>query len=326
MNSDTLNASSETLNRLVPEAQFVTYIDETLGKADPRIAIPWTLKERPKWVEDFYPEVIWDIGCALGAFTESIIKSLAEWGCLKNLKQLILFEGDPNIHESGAEALQSSLIARVSGILASYKIEGVAIEVHITNVEFQQIEGTSEVSPIKPLYALDQPKADLVVASHLTYYFGDGSGQGLIQALQSHHLQPNGKIWCVIRNLECPIYLKRRETLKELNTEEPKPHDYAEYFIDKVIPEIKQLNLLVAQELGYNLKISDEWLKIGYVFMWREMPPSGGCETAYTQAVKAIAMEDDPLFKETHFILVNAQQIKENQNEADNHGKSNDEP
>ncbi len=286
--------------RKVPEADFVRYVEEALGKADPDRAIPWVATPSPEWAVGFHPRIIWDLGCGLGAFTEAIILRLAGWGCLDRLKQLVLVEGDEAIHPGGGQGLRAELRQRMKTTLDHCGHDDVSVEVIIANLAFKRTEGGG-ASPISPLDGLASPRADLVIASHITYYFEDGSGQGITQALQTHHLQPNGRIWCVIRNLDCPIYRKRRQTLKELNMPDPKPYDYGEYFQDSVVPRFEGLLLREAKVHGYNIKGS-ECLKTGHSLMWREFP--GSSETPYGRAVRAIYTDDaDPLFRETHFIM-----------------------
>lgn len=296
---------ADTTQRKIPEADFVRYIDESLGKADPGRSIPWAVDSPPPWAKEFHPKVIWDLGCGLGAFTESIILCLDSWGCLDRLEKFILVEGDKKLYQQPEQGLSTKLYNRIKNVLVVCGRGDAIVEVCMENIFFNRKEGNI-ISSVSPLDGFSPPRADLIIASHITYYFEDGSGLSIVQALQSHHLQIHGKIWCVIRNLECPIYRMRRQVLKDLKIPDPKPYDYAESFHAKVLPRLKGLQLKAEKSNGYNIN-GPQCLKISYVLMWREMP--GLRESSYKRASQAVCGKSDPLFEETHFILENQGEV-----------------
>jgi len=287
----------DILQRKIPDADFTRFIDTSLGKADPNRSVPWRVDPPPVWASQFRPRVIWDLGCALGAFTEAVIIRLLNWGCLERLERLVLVEGDISLHPNGVEGLKIELSQRMDSVFRRCGLD-VVVDVLVTKITFHRLKGG--VSPIFPLDQLSPQKADLVIASHLTYYFEDGSGDGFIRALRTHHLKSSGKIWCVVRNLDCPIYRMRKQVLEELNMPDPKPHDYAEHFQARVIPSFKDVLLQEEKKQGYSIK-GVECLKLCHALMWRELP--GPNDTPYKYAARAVCCESDPLFKETHFIL-----------------------
>jgi len=146
-------------------------------------------------------------------------------------------------------------------------------------------------------------KADLVILSHVTYYFGDGSGRDLLQAIRDRYLSEDGIIWCVIRKHDCPIYQMRQLTLTQMGIAESKPYDYAEYFQTSVLPHLKGLHLIDCRDQGYlrDPKMEDR-LEAAYSLMWRD-PPNLAGDSAYSQAVMALKGVANALFDERHFIL-----------------------
>ena len=92
---------------------------------------------------------------------------------------------------------------------------GSACAVHddVRNAEVQD----AHVAPLQEL----PWRPDLIVASHVTYYFGNGLGLDLVNRLASHHLAPGGRIWLVIRRLNCPIYEVRAQAIKQLGSDDP---------------------------------------------------------------------------------------------------------
>lgn len=284
----------------MPEADFVRLIDERLGKSDPDYSVPWGEAPVPEWALSFRPQEIWDIGSGLGAFTEAVVLRLGSWGCLENLRKLVMVEADTSLDPGGARGLKCNLQARLGGVLDSLGHHNTCVEVITERITFDGYS-KKQASHAPILRRLSGRMADLVIASHITYYFGDGSGRELIDQLHGNHIEPGGVLWCVIRNLECPIYQARRELLSRLQTQDVKPYDYAEYFRDEVLPEVRKIKIRAMREHGYFIK-GAHCRDTCHALMWREMADID--DTVYARAVSATCSEEDPLFRETHFILV----------------------
>jgi hypothetical protein len=285
--------------RRIPEGEFVVRIDEMLEKWLPEKTIPWPASSPPVWARGFQPRTIVDLGTGVGGFTRSVLSCLGQWGCLEGLERLVLIESDETLSPSGKEGLHRFLLTKARETLDEAGRTDVVVEVVTAPVQIDGEEGNREgmIRVLEPY-----PEIDLLVASHITYYFGDGSGRELLLALR-RYLSLTGRLWCVIRRQECPIYQARAKTLATLGYDEIKPFDYAEYFEQSVLPAFPEFVILGAADKGYLADPSQPVrADAAYFLMWRE-EPQPPCDTPYWQAIDDIVSESVPLFVERHFIL-----------------------
>jgi hypothetical protein len=284
---------------LIPEAEFVIRIDQLLEKRLPEKTIPWSAGSPPLWARGFRPRTIVDLGTGVGGFISSVLLRLGQWGCLEQLERLVLIEGDETLSLTVDEGLPRLLSAKAEDALAAAGKTNVSVEVVVAPV---QVEGKEE-SKEGVIRVLDPyPEIDLIVASHITYYFGDGSGRLLLPAL-GRYLSKAGRLWCVIRKQECPIYQARAKTLAMSDYDEVKPFDYAEYFEQAVLPFFPEFVTLETADKGYLGDPGQEGrADAAYFLMWREVPQQP-YDTSYWQAVADIVAAPEPLFVERHFIV-----------------------
>ncbi|GEM_PF-2966621 len=286
--------------RRIPEAEFVIRIDQLLEKGLPEKTVPWPADSPPAWARGFRPQTIVDLGTGVGGFMRSVLLRLGQWGCLEGLKRLVLIESDKALSPSGSEmGLQRLLLMKAKEALAVAGKSDVAVETVIAPVRVESKDGFQEgvISVLEPYRAVD-----LIIASHITYYFGDGSGRELLPAL-GRYLSPNGgRLWCVIRKQNCPIYQTRAKTLAKLGQDDVKPFDYAEYFERVVLPVFPEFVVLETADKGYLGDPGQEGrADAAYFLMWREVPLHH--ENPYWQAVADIVAAPEPLFVERHFIV-----------------------
>lgn len=313
------NSSASSAGPPVPEAPFVLRIDRLLEKDNPDKTIPWPGNEVPQWAENFQPRVVLDIGAGAGGFLRSWLTRMRAWGGLRRLRSLVVFEQAESIVPQGG----SGLATRLYGIMR----EGVGREAGedleylplIKRVELRAGED-ADIPQLEPFRG-----ADLIVASHVTYYFADGSGRTFLRSLLPY-LAEGGRIWCVIRTHSCPIYHTRTVLLNCLGIEDKKAFDYAEYFEQSVLPDIPELRLVASAGKAY----LDDYNAPGrreaaYLLMWREkpsmnflrrktpsplpqhaageVPPVTGGAQFKCDAVDHVLRHRGPLFGERHFIL-----------------------
>ena len=191
-------------NRRVPEGEFVVLVEEFLEKREPDATIPWHAGEIPKWAQDFSPRVIVDLGTGVGGFIHSVLVRLGQWGCLDNLKKIVLIEPDTSMLPGGETALKTLLLKQTADALAVCQREPVPVDVIIVPITIDD-DRCEKIDVLESYGAVD-----LIVASHITYYFGDGSGMDLIRALSKKYLSPSGKIWCVIRKQHDGAWFRER--------------------------------------------------------------------------------------------------------------------
>ena len=291
--------TSVTGARSVPEAEFVTRIDDLLEKGIPDKVIPWSAEEPPLWVRGFRPRLIIDLGSGKGGFIRSVLLRLGQWDCLDKLERVVLVESDKALSPDGKNGVRATLVRRIRSTLLEVGKPAVRVDVVLEPIQLDKVGAGNQkvIRVLEPYY-----DADLIVASHVTYYFGDGSGQELVRTLCERYLSGFGRIWCVIRKRGCPIYEARARTLRTLGTDDIKPFDYAEYFESAMLPMLPGVCVHAADDKHY---LSDA-RKVGrfdaaYLLMWREAPPA--ISTPEVEAVSGIMDESVPLFAERHFIL-----------------------
>ncbi|MFH7042218.1 hypothetical protein ABT392_07865 [Paucibacter sp. JuS9] len=282
---------------LIPEADFVVEIDDLLEKHRPSLTVPWSLHDVPAWARHFRPRNVIDIGAGLGAFTSSFIECLKHWSCLGDLRKVLLLDGEQALF--GADPVQGA--AHVCQAVRA-KLGASAPDAEIA-YDMRNVEVVG--SYVHPLNDLPW-QADLIVASHVTYYLGDGSGLDLVRSLGAHHLAPGGRIWVVIRRLHCPIYERRSRTLELMNREDPKPLDYAERFLAMAAQALPGLKILAHRTLRFAINRPEpERLRAIHLLMWRAPPDEVAFPDGW-RATKEAARSATP-FHEEHLVLGRAE-------------------
>lgn len=74
---------------------------------------------------------------------------------------------------------------------------------------------------------------DLIVASHVTYYFDNG-GATLAYALSSRLLSDSGVLWIITRDRSCPFYQLRESILLEEMLHDVNRHRFSDSLIDRL--------------------------------------------------------------------------------------------
>ena len=93
-------------------------VDELLEKRDPDATMPWPASELPKWAQNFSPRVIVDLGTGVGGFLRSVLVRLGQWGCLQNLKKIVLVESDTFMLPGCETSLRNFLVQQTADALA----------------------------------------------------------------------------------------------------------------------------------------------------------------------------------------------------------------
>lgn len=286
--------------RRVPEGTFVARIDELLEKHQPNATVPWSGNAIPNWARNFSPRIIVDLGSGSGGFIHSALVRLGQWGCLNDLERVVLVEQDTSIVSGGEDGLRTHLKEQVFSALKVVGNGGVEVDVIAAPIML-----TDDVSNQQSHIGILEPyrNADLIIASHITYYFGDGSGRKLLFPLLDRYLSINGRIWCVIRKRQCPIYIARAQALLLLGAPDIKPFDYAEYFEAEVLPNLHKGKVFAVADKDYLSSPEFEGRsEAAHQLMWREAPSQESVGSLYSEAVASLPRVE-ALFSERHFIL-----------------------
>jgi hypothetical protein len=288
-------------HRTLPNAEFQRLMEAMLEKESPDKVLGWGAHPIPAWAVGFRPRTILDIGTGLGAVTTSVLFRLAQWGCLSDLRRVVLTERDEKLHPNGSEGLKAFLEARISDVLDAADIRGVKVDAQIVDLALSG--GSSGIPSLKPVSRFCPP-ADLVLASHVSYYFGDGSGCQLVDAIGHNLLSPHGRLWVAIRSRDCPVYRSRYDALRTLNVEDPQPLDYAEEFEVGLARQMSHLRLLDKQDVAMDVRSGTDRLHAAILMMWRRDVQKGEAfGRQMIGAAEKACLSVQPLLTERQFIL-----------------------
>lgn len=287
--------------RTLPNAEFQRLMEAMLEKESPDKVLGWGAHPVPAWAVGFRPKTILDVGTGLGAVTTSVLFRLAQWGCLSDLRHVVLTERDEKLHPDGSIGLKAFLEARVSHTLKAADIHGVKVDAQIVDLALSG--GSSGTPSLKPVSNFCPP-ADLVLASHVSYYFGDGSGCQLVDAIGHNLLSPNGRLWVAIRSRDCPVYKSRYDALRTLNVEDPQPLDYAEEFEVGLVRKMSPLRLLDKRNVAMDVRSGTDRLRAAILMMWRRDVQQGEVFGQHMiGAAEEACLSVQPLLTERQFIL-----------------------
>lgn len=296
-----VSVASDVFTHFLPGAQFTRFVERTFEKENPEKSIAWPRRPIPDWADAFKPKVLLDLGSGLGAQTSATLSRLAHWGCLEKLERVVLVDCDKELHNHGGRGLKLFLESRTGHTLRGLGLRDVNVEAFVKRLSvIRKADGQLDVSPLAEIC----PKADLILVSHVTYYFGDGSGYELLDGIARHRLLSGGRLWVNIRDLNCPVYQKRRAVLSALGITEPQPFDYSEYFLSAVVPRLPNLELLDRATIDVNVRPGEDRARAARFLMWRMDVESGeeAMQPLFDAGTQCSA-ENGPLYSETQFIL-----------------------
>lgn len=287
--------------RLLPAGAFTRSIENLVEKDNPDNVIGWPADPVPHWAKGFHPFSIADLGSGLGGETISMLSRLGQWGCLDNLGEVHLFEHDLTLSNGSLKTLPQILKDRVESVLKQYVAKSVNIEVHTQSMKLGKTDGRWVVDPISKYLR----QVDLVFASHITYFFDDGSGAHFTDALLQEHLAPEGRLWVNIRDRQCAVYEARAAALVALDIREPQPFDYAEFYRDHVLPHLPAARVLDSSSVSPRLRAHANRHLAAELMMWRTTIDTVAARSAQVlrSATEQASAGDGPLFSETQFIL-----------------------
>jgi SAM-dependent methyltransferase len=286
----------------MPGAIFNRAMEALLEKEDPDKVVAWPAKPIPAWARTFRPHVFLDLGCGLGAVTTSVLRRLAHWGCLATLREVVVVDNDVGLHNGGGPGLKAYLEQRIGHVLAELGILNVSVRAEIETLRVISSNRGDEPD-LAPLERIC-PRADLILASHVTYYFGDGSGRELVTALAGHRLSDRGLIWVDVRDLDCPVYRARQRLLETFGINEPRPFDYAEHFEAHVIGQVPKLALVDRRRVEVAARPGSDAALAARLMMWRgDVSGDSLREKAMFDAATLVAKTAPHLYSETQFVL-----------------------
>jgi SAM-dependent methyltransferase len=278
-------------------AEYQGIIDDALHKEEPSASIPWGAAPVPGWASQLRPVRIVDLGCATGRFTEAVLTRLGQWNCLRRLRKLTLVEQEPAFGGAGHSAVDE-IRRRCNRILSEQGVRSVDIE--LRNEGVKVTGGASSRSRLH-IGSNAFPNADLIVASHFTYYFG-GGGTDLLRALAPELLRTGGLAWIIVRKRECPIYRERLALLRQ-NDSTYTEGGYAEDMEEAIGRGDTQLKLVARKDWSFlppsRIRPSD--MSLINLLMWRE-PYAQSSPERQASTRRAVQAREN-LFAERHMVL-----------------------
>lgn len=222
---------------------------------------------------------ILDIGAGEGKFTCVLLMQLMNLNLLELNATIDVIEPE--------EELRLKFMENINKIA-----NGFIINFHNLN------ELPSEDSKLFSAINSIEQHYDLIIASHVTYYFPDG-GINLAYRLVSKILREDGVAWFVIRNRRCSFYETKAEILRKNKIPDVNFHQYAESFL-------LAINCLfdkyTSHEISYTLNINKTSKDIIQYLSWLENLD----DATISQFVN---VKDH--FKETHVLIPKKQSIFE---------------
>lgn len=276
--------------------QFQGILDEILKKDDPAACIPWSSDDRPAWA--FCPSRILDLGAANGRFTASTLRLLKSWDCLDQLQHLHLIEqqiGSPGADDSGTIV---EISRRCRQALAGSQGQNAAISVSKGIFEVSRSENGNSAG--LALEGAQLSPADLIIASHVTYYFPEG-GRALLEGIASMLRSSGGLAWIVVRRRHCPIYQERARYLT--STGKSSDEAFAEDLQLAICSPHSGLDLVDARDQSFLGDSAAPQLRraAASLLMWRKSLDALTNEER--ELIDSVLGTAEPIFAERHFIV-----------------------
>lgn len=219
---------SGTLKHLCPETHSEEQFAE-LVKSIPKFEADHL--DQAKHIQELVKGKKWkvgrilDVGGGEGTFTELVLKLLKANGAC-----------------AGATPLQVHIIEKDDVLWRKCKrrLGRPGIELKRVEVSAQEYDAFELPNNRKALLAFADrlsnggaQRYDLIVASHVTYYF-DNAGAELAYALGSRLLAPTGFMWFVVRDRDCPFYRYREKLLAEHRLPDIHRECFSDAFLDRL--------------------------------------------------------------------------------------------
>lgn len=303
MSDDNLEDYSAPVSGVYPD--FQGPIDQALDKANPMASVPWPHLPAPVWAEGFRPRRIVDVGCAKAKFTSAVLTRLGQWGCLSEVSEVVLVDNDPTFGALGKGSVVGTIVDRCGAVLARYGNDRAKIRFIRATVSAEREQIDMQSSKLCLAQEFSFP-VDLVIASHVTYYFRD-SGRPLIEAIMSALSPRSGIAWVVARKKKAPIYRARESYLRHNSLDDPSAYDFAEYLEQMIVASLHGIVIIDKRDMNYlcpNQRV-ENLLNIISLLMWRKSIAT--CANGEIDSIfYALQNWSGPLFSESHYILGNA--------------------
>jgi SAM-dependent methyltransferase len=265
--------------------QFQGVLDRGLNKDDASKVVPWS-DSPPAWAQGFRPLRILDIGCAAGFHTAAVLTRLAEWDVLSELRELVLIEREADAGR-----------AAVDRCIKILKPTGISCRVRLS--KDATIENNKLLADGTPI-----GQFDLIIASHVSYYFGENGAENLVEAALESLAPSNGYLWLVLRKRSSPVYQERLRVLKLEGKKDDSRNDYAENAktaISRILPPAEIIDVMNCGYLDESTPRRQRE-RLSSLLMWRQQvkhPFSA-----------ALADQKGPIYIEQNLIVQRAGKLK----------------
>jgi SAM-dependent methyltransferase len=292
-------ARDSSAPRIQSYASFQRVIDDLLHKEKPDSSIPWRASPRPIWTMGFQPKRIIDLGCATGRFTSAVLTRLGQWGCLGKLETLTLVDKEPGFPPPGGP-MGNAIRRRCHDVLRAYSTPDVIVE--LRNEEVRVVaDGLNGDTHRLKIGCRPFPPADLIIASHFTYYFRD-DGADLLTGLARELSRTGGLAWVIVRKRACPIYRERMKLLGRRGRTSLEG-GYAEDLEARINSGDPPLRLIESRDQFFlpPADLKPTHLPVINLLMWRESYEESDPERQ--RSTRAAAKAGEHLFAERHLIV-----------------------
>jgi len=163
-----------------------------------------------------------DVGAGEGLFTATVLELLLQAGKLEGTLELHILEGEDRLwHICRKRLEETSEIMKGAGITLNIsRITTVTALPHDTDNLFIALDRLAKSG---------ESRYDLIVASHVSYYFHDG-GIDLAYGIITRLLAKEGLAWFVVRDRNCAFYRLRKKLLMDRGIPDINHHQFADSF------------------------------------------------------------------------------------------------
>ncbi|MFZ4857809.1 MAG: class I SAM-dependent methyltransferase [Desulfuromonadaceae bacterium] len=167
-----------------------------------------------------------DIGAGEGLFTATVLEILLQTGKLVGTLELHVLEAENRLWDICQTRLETT-----RSLLHD---AGITLKVlRITEVQTLPRDTYELFGALERLKKAENFRYDLIVASHVSYYFHDG-GIDFAYGVITRLLAKNGLAWFVVRDRNCPFYKLRKKLLLERGIPDINHHQFADSFISSL--------------------------------------------------------------------------------------------